>query len=355
MLKIGELQSKTGRRRELLRLNAEAAYLVAVDLEASPIRFALTNLVGDIRFRWEEALDLRLPLAMDKIASGVEMVCRTLSRQERERVLAVGISRPGAKDAEGRVTAVNLGWRDFSFDENLKSVLSLPFFVENAARSFVLAERWHGRAKNRDNCIYIEAGKGVGAGVVINGEFFGDKVQVEFGHITIEPGAPDLCKCGKTGCLEAIVSAPNIVRQYADRLGIPEASSGIQIGEVFERARRHDPDANAVVDRVARDLGLAISYLVALFGPSMIILGGYTVAAEDVMLPRIRTELAKHVRDWAVPYELTVSSLGVDIGLKGAASRAMHDVLNNSELLKKLCMLDRPKGALPQAKKRGAA
>jgi hypothetical protein len=95
-----------------------------------------------------------------------------------------------------------------------------------------------------------------------------------------------------------------------------------------------------VVDRVASTLGYAVSHLVALFNPELIIFGGYIVPAEDVFLPRIRQELARHVQQWMGDHELTVSGLGTDIGLKGAASRAFYGVLEDSQLLRKLARLE---------------
>ena len=341
VFKAGELQSKTGRRREILRLNPEAAYLVAVDLEASPIRFALTNLLGDLVCRWEENVDLREPLDLAKIAKGVDMVCRNLARSQRERVLAVGMSRPGVQDSHGRVTALNLGWRQFPLEENLISVLSLPCFVQNSAQSFIMAERSHGRAQNSENCIYVEAGKGVGAGVVANNQFLGGHTQVEFGHITIDPGASDLCKCGKRGCLEAIASGPNIIRQYLERTASGITPAVMHLADVFDRARDHDADAIHVVNRVARLLGIGISHLVAMFSPELIILGGYLVRAEDLFVPRLREELSLHVCEWMGHCEIAISALGIDIGLKGAASAAFYGILNDPRLLKTMCRLEK--------------
>src|SRR6185295_12684495 len=56
IVKVGELKSRGGRRREVLRLNPEAGYFIAIDLETARVRYALTNLVGDIRYRWEQEL-----------------------------------------------------------------------------------------------------------------------------------------------------------------------------------------------------------------------------------------------------------------------------------------------------------
>jgi glucokinase len=270
------------------------------------------------------------------------MVSRNLARSQRERVLAVGMSRPGVQDSHGRVTALNLGWHQFPLEENLISVLNLPCFVQNSAQSFIMAERSHGRGQNCENCIYIEVGKGVGAGVVANNRFLGGHTQVEFGHITIDPGASDLCRCGKRGCLEAVASGPNIIRQYLERTapsGITPAA--MQLGDVFDRARRHDPDAIHVVNRVARLLGIGISHLVAMFSPELIILGGYLVPAEELFMPRLRAELSLHVCEWMGHFEIAISALGIDIGLKGAASAAFYGILNDPRLLRTMCRLEK--------------
>jgi predicted NBD/HSP70 family sugar kinase len=343
VIRVGELDSKAGRPRDLLRLNPEAAYFVAIDLEASPVRFAITNFLGDIRYRWEEDVDRREATDVASIAKGVEMVCRALSKAEREVLLAIGISRPGVVDQQGRITSVNLGWRQFPLSKKLAGVLSLPIFEENTARAYVLAEHWQGRARDSQDCAYIEVGKGVGAGIVSGGKFFQGRTQVELGHLTIDPNATDLCKCGKTGCLEAIASSSNVVRQYLQKVRSLQAPATLAVGDIIERARRNDPHALAVIDRVARALGLGLSYLVAIFNPELFILGGYVIAAEDLILPRIRKELDSQVRDWMGAYELAVSNLGVDIGLKGGSSRAFYGVVSDGSLLRRLCRIDLPK------------
>lgn len=132
VLRVGELGSKPGRPADLLRLNSEAAFFVAVDLdvdlEASPYSLCCDNLLGEIRYRWEEG-DPAHAIHVGLIARGVERVCRPLSQQERDSVLAIAIGRPGITDAEGRVTAVNLGWCQFPFEEKVAAALSKPVFV----------------------------------------------------------------------------------------------------------------------------------------------------------------------------------------------------------------------------------
>lgn len=337
VLRVEKLGAKPGRPADLLHLNSEAALFVAVDLEASPIRFAVTNLRGEILHRWEEG-DPADAMNVALIVRGVEKVCRPLTQHELDSVLAVAICRPGIADADGRVTSVNLGWKQFPFEEKVAAALPKRVFVENGARAYILAEHWLGSARNVDNCIYVEVGRGVGGAILFDGQFFRGRRQAEFGHITIEPGASDLCKCGKAGCLEAISSAHNVVRQYRERTKARGVVTRVStVSQVIDRARSGDPDALAVIDRAMRALGLGLSYLLATFNPELIIMGGYFMGDEDFLLPRLRHQLAQHEREWTCPYELVVSNLGMDIGLRGASALAFYRTLDRPELLRRIC------------------
>jgi predicted NBD/HSP70 family sugar kinase len=340
ILKVGELQSRAGRRRDVLTLNADANYFVAIDLQGTRIRFALTNFVGDIRYRWEEDIEFGTTLETAKITHGIRQVLRSLTPAQLSRLVAIGISSPGVIERSGAITAYNLNWHKFPLMSELRKSIDTPIFLEPANVTCILAERWLGRAQNVRNCMYVRAGHGIGVGIYSNGQFVGGRDQMagQLGHMTIEPAAQDLCHCGRRGCLQAIASSPSVVRQYLEKTGRPHDNpAGYRIAEVFERARQGDPAANEVLDRAGRVLGLGLSYLVSLFNPELIILGGEFVNGEDVLLPRIKEQLARHTMPaLCEDLEIAISTLGLDIGLKGAASLAFRNSLDDSALLKKM-------------------
>jgi predicted NBD/HSP70 family sugar kinase len=206
ILKIGELKSKAGRRRDVLKLNPEAGYFIAVDLETARIRYALTSLVGDIRFRWEQELDFGQGPDISNLLFGIEMVRRNLEPWQQSRVLAVGIACPGMLEDGRLVTAVNLGWHRFPLLDKLSEAISIPVFMSASCRAYVLAEQGVGSARNTSNCVYVELGKGIGAGIVIDRRYLEGNHHMagEFGHITIDPTSDSKCNCGKRGCLEAL-------------------------------------------------------------------------------------------------------------------------------------------------------
>ncbi len=337
---IGELRSTGGRKREVLKLNSETGYFVVVDLEGTCIRIGLTNFLGDIRYRWEEAVNHRHRLEIRDIVNGIESVRNSLDASERMRMLAMGVSYTGLADESGGITAVNLGWTSFPLAERLAQFVRLPIFYGNDGVCKILAERSLGVAQNSVNCVYVMAGVGLGIGLFVDGRLLKGEhgFAGEFGHITVDPGAPDRCNCGKTGCLEAITSSPNIIRQYFEKAGQSgENPKAFPVTEVFARARANDPAAHAVVTRVGRCLGLGLSHVVNLLNPGLIVLGGDLISGQDLLLPAIRQELIRHCLPKLLEgLEVKASTLGHDSGLKGAASLAFRQALLDDGLLKKM-------------------
>jgi predicted NBD/HSP70 family sugar kinase len=342
-LKLGDEASSVGRRRELFSLNPEAAYFVAVDLESQRIRFGLSNLAGDIRFHqeeelcWGERLDLRI------VFRGLARLLGNLTPRQRARVLAIGICYPGMLDAKGRLTAFNLGLREYPFLAEFRKMAAqqrmadLPVFLEPDKRCSVLAERLAGRGLDDGLLLLVE--RGIGAAVVAGGVLVEGRhgVAGEIGHVTVEPDAADLCACGKRGCLEAIASSPNIVRQYLEATG-GKGGGALRAAHVFDRARGGDEAARAILMRAARALGTAISYAVALLNPAIVVLAGDVVAGEDLLLPWIQAEIKRRVLpQFGVSTEVVCSRLGSDIRLIGAASLALRDSLADAALLERLC------------------
>lgn len=336
--KAGDCDAGTGRRRETFALNAEAGYFVALDLEGDRLRFALTNFLGDIRCRWEESLEFRKPFPPEKLVEGIGRVTRDLDPSQLGRILAIGVSYPGLLDSEGRLSAVNLGWTKLPLLTILKEAFPWPVFLERDKETCTHAESWLGAAQSYGNALFLIAEAGIGMGILADrSHLMGARgFSGEIGHCKFLPGAEDLCSCGQKGCLEAIASGANIVRQYAESTG--QDASSLRLIDVLERARRGDEFALAVFQRAGRALGSALSTAISLFDPEIVILGGDLIVAEDVMLPILWDQIRLQTRPRSLEVvKIAVSSLGLDIRLKGAASLAFRNMLEDSELLGRIC------------------
>ena len=344
VLKMGDLHSDGGgRRREVFSLNPEAAYFIVSDIEGDCIRFALQSLNSDVRYRWEEHLGWTESMDVGKLIGGMLHTLRALNEDQRKRVVAAGISFPGLLDERGRLTAVNLGWTEYPLIAELNEKVraselqGMPVYLEPHKHASVLAERWLGCASGCDHGLLLFAERGIGMGLVTGGRRVRGwrDMAGEIGHITIDPESREVCRCGKRGCLETVASTPSMVRDYMARTG---SGRELRITEIYQRARERDEAALATVERAARALGLALSHAVSLLNPSAIVLSGDLTAGEDLLIPLIREEIARHTLPaltWNL--QISTSSLGLDLRLKGAGAHAFRRAIADPLLLKKIC------------------
>ncbi len=124
-------------------------------------------------------------------------------------MLGVGVGTPGVVDGRGVVLdAHNLHWAGVDLTGILRRQLDLPVYVANDANTAVLAEYTFGGTTAAD-LMLLRIGIGVGAGLVVGGALVQGHAWAagEIGHVVVDP-AGVRCACGRTGCLETILSPP---------------------------------------------------------------------------------------------------------------------------------------------------
>jgi glucokinase len=175
----------------------------------------------------------------------------------------------------------------------------------NDATCATYAEFTGGAGAGVDEGILLTLGTGIGGGIVIGGrvQHGAHGFAGEPGHMLIDPTGPP-CPCGRRGCWERFASGSGLGRlgrdaALAGRLaaavelaGDPEAVRG---EHVVEAARAGDAEASAVADEFAWWVAAGIANLVDLLDPSIVVLGGGVVEADDVLLPRIRAAVPRQV------------------------------------------------------------
>ena len=138
----------------------------------------------------------------------------------------------------GRISYLtNAPLDELPIKDYLAERFSYPVVMNEDANSAVLAEHWLGKGQGRDNLISILASKGVGAGVIVNGQILYGAYGLagEIGHTSIDWDGPQ-CECGNRGCLELYCSSLALVRKARKTLGntddlgleavVEQASSG---------------------------------------------------------------------------------------------------------------------------------
>src|SRR5699024_9075624 len=111
----------------------------------------------------------------------------------------------------------------------------LEVIVENDARAMALGEAWFGNHLESDSMLVINFGRGVGAGMIVNGELYhgAQDIAGEVGHMTIDMNG-NVCDCGNKGCLQTFATGEAIGRRAEANAEVDE-SDATMTGEELER------------------------------------------------------------------------------------------------------------------------
>jgi len=322
--------STGGRPPILLALNHDAAYVVGLKLAERQISAALTDIEATI------LSTLTVPVtgmtvverAVAALAGAVEQVIAKAS-VPRGRVTGVGIGLAGVIDAGRGLCRYSpfLDWRDVPLKLLLEEQIGIPVCIDNDVNTLAMAEKWFGAGQGVDDFLVVTVGRGVGLGIVANGQFYrGTRGGGgEFGHTVMDPDGP-LCDCGKRGCLEAYVADPALVRAAQGRLGSVDPDQ-LTVERVTELARAGDGSLLEVFAQAGRMLGMGIANLVNVFNPALIIISGEGVRAGDLLFGPMREAVAQYTFDGlAEDTEIVVQEWGDEAWAWGAASLVLQGI-----------------------------
>lgn len=311
---------RIGRPAIGLRLIPSAATVCSIQIGVGTVRAALVDALGNVgdsvTFPFDTSRDASTVLAEAAERIDVELLGDTTP-------LAVGVATPGVVDETGRTNAmsINLAWRDVPVADIFEDVLDLPTSVRHNVSAMALAEhRFNSRG---DNIAFLYVRTGVGLGLVLHGEpFVGGRHGVsEIGHVRVSDADGLLCSCGARGCIETVVAEPALSRQLGI-LGVKATDNPLL---ALERSAQNDVTLAHLRDQVIRHLATAITSIVNLFSPDLIVVGGMLGTGSDSFL----TELTDQTRSQVFPllrdeFKILRSGFGNEAGVIGAAAVALE-------------------------------
>ncbi len=233
------------------------------------------------------------------------------------RPVAIGFATPGTSDpTTGLLRNSNsVCLNGMPLKKDLEERLGARVLIANDANCFALAEASFGAAIGASTAFGVIMGTGVGGGVVVNGKVISGAqgISGEWGHNELEPnGSP--CYCGKRGCVETVLSGPFLERYYRDHSG-----ESLRLPEIVDRARAgSDEVALATIDRLTSYFGKALSVIVNILDPEVIVLGG-GVGNIDELYSRGVEALSNCVFNNELFTQIKRPALGDSAGVFGAA------------------------------------
>ncbi|MGE5679593.1 MAG: ROK family protein, partial [Bacillota bacterium] len=262
-----------------------------------------------------------------------------LFKNKPVQIKSAGISVPGIYYSRtGCVWAPNIeGWDNYPLKQDMKSLLieqNLHVKIANKRTCYILGEMWLGAAQNTRNAIYLSIGKGIGAGIMTDGNILhglNDGVGAAGWLALTTKFDPDY---KAKGCFEFLASSTGIItavqnivsesNSYKGKLKQKDVSL-LTIQDIFEAYKSKDPAARRVLLQAQKYWGIVTANLISLFNPELLILGGSLFGPAQQFIESISIEASK----WAQPLfmknvKIVGSQLGSNVGLIGAGHLAMR-------------------------------
>lgn len=338
----GSGKSRGGRRPIVLEFQDEARCILGVDLGATHVAVALTDLRGKV-LSWH-AVDYPVRTDPDGTRALVMELCDGCLKEWNHdgcQLMRIGVAVPSPVDPlypKMLSEVVIPAWQGESGLEELQLRYGVPVHVDNDANLGALAEHMWGAGKGINDFVYIKIAHGIGAGHILNGEIYrgAGGVAGEMGHLPIDPNGP-ACVCGMNGCLATFIGKPAL----ADRIGellkeYPDSSlkrRKSSFDAIESAALRGDPAALELVNEIAGYLGIAISGYFNLMNPSLAILGGGLAGLGELLLGPLRSKVRNSTLVSKAAVDIKISELGPRAVAVGAATLALMAMFNDPNLV----------------------
>jgi predicted NBD/HSP70 family sugar kinase len=327
----GSGDSRGGRPPTLLTFNSQAGYVLAVDLGATHVRVAVTDLSAE--FLASESQELEIAEGPQPVLDVVNAIADRLLDQvgcSPADVSAVGVGVPGPVEfATGRLVQPPLmaGWHDYLVPAAFER-FHCPVSVDNDVN--VMAAGELGFSRSEENFLVVKIGTGIGCGIIVNGQIYRGTQGCagDIGHIYVPSDETVICRCGNENCLESIAGGAALTRQaQARELDVHSVKDLVRLALLGE------PAALELVRNAGRQIGAVLASLVNIFNPSRIVLVGSVAEAGNPLLAGIREVVYRRSLPLAArTLEITVSEHGKVDGRLGAARLAIEALLDEGRI-----------------------
>lgn len=334
-------ESSGGRKPTLLTLSEDMFHVIGMDVGSQNIKTILTGITGKVLKKSVVPLPAQttnealLSLMIDSVSGILDH-----TKIDEEKIVGIGVSMHGIVDVEegSSVFAPNLNLQDIPIKRVLEERFNMMVKVENDGRAMSLGELWFGNGAGIDSFVCINVGRGIGAGIIINGKLYHGShfISGEIGHMIIDIDGPQ-CTCGNYGCLQTFASGPSIVEWVKKemRLGHSSLLTTMTNGDlekvtgelIYLSALEGDTLCKTALQQAGRYLGVGITNVIHTVNPRRIIIGGGVSNAGDLIMDNIiQTVNQRALTNPAKQTEIILSKFGDDATAMGAVALILAEL-----------------------------
>jgi fructokinase len=295
--------------------------LWGIDLGGTKMEGVVLKSASDPQILFRDRLPTESEKGYDHIVNRILELIQKMSEAMGYKPAFIGMGTPGAIDPiTGTLKNSNsLALIGKPLREDLERLTGAKVQLENDANCFALAETRMGIVKEKypkAKVVFgVIMGTGVGGGLVVNDQTINGLQSIggEWGHNFLdESGGP--CYCGKSGCVEQVLSGPALERFYSQVSGTKKSLKDIY----KDHQAGTDKFASQTMKRLTENFGKAISVIINIIDPDVIVIGG-GVGNIDLIYSEGREAAARHVFNLRLDTPIVKPKLGDSAGVFGAA------------------------------------
>jgi len=338
--------SEGGRRPGLLELNANAAFSVGVGLNLTNMVGVLMDLKGNIVLKTQVS---QRGVSVVEVVECLLGIIREIIRRSKDYtkdIKGIGVGIAGIVDKKRDTIRwperINHGNTNYaSVNSQLRNLISrefgLPVLIENDATAACFGEHWLKLEPTLKNILYMFSG--VGCGVMINSQLY-TGIRGCAGEPSINNPLQDQlfnCSMGNPcflkrwdidlGMVEEAKALLAKNKQGAEKFFKLTASNinNVDLKSVFIAARDKDPIACSALETAAKRLGIKVAFLIDLFNPEVVVIGGGMEEAGEEFLNKVTATVKEwSFREATEDLKIIYSQLRENAVALGAASLVMQ-------------------------------
>ncbi|GAA4782813.1 ROK family protein [Microbacterium gilvum] len=333
LVPAGAATSTGGRPAQVLRFDPQAGVVLAIDFGAHHATIGLADLSGSPVATVSRELDITAgPAASLDIALGH---AGELLADAGAELFGIGVGIPGpVEHSSGRPVnpPIMPGWDGFDIPAAVRARIDGEVHVDNDVNILAIGEHAL-RGGEVDDLVYVKVATGIGAGIISGGRIQRGALGSagDLGHIHVRlPDSPLVAD--SDGDLEAVASGTAVAAALRAR-GVDAASNA----DVVRLVQTGHPEAVALTREAGRILGEALSIVVNLVNPSLIVIGGSLGRVADHLIAGAREVVYRRSIPLATQHlRIEPSRGGVTSGVRGAATMTLQYALSPSAIDKRL-------------------
>lgn len=302
--------------------------LVGIEIGGTKLQVVVGDLAGQITDRRRFAVDRSA--GGDGIRAKLAEVLAELLPQYQPSALGVGFGGP-VDWRTGRIACSHqiAGWHDFELGQWLNTLTGLPVHVDNDANVAALGEALHGAGRGFNPVFWINMGSGVGGGLIADGRHYHGATpgEAEIGHVRLDKaGTLVEQRCSGWAVDERIRQA--VALHPTSPLGrLCDGKVGGEARHLPAALAAQDELAHAILSELADNLAFALSHVIHLFHPEIVVVGGGLSLVGEPLREALTAAIPQYLMDSFQPGPaVRLAGLGEDsvpIGALALASRSL--------------------------------